>query len=66
MKMRSLNFLVVAELSISLFKLGWTKEGAIQGKLTPVYNVKEVVAIAGTDALKSLIENGEFVFSNFK
>lgn len=66
MKRASLNFLAVAGLSLGLFAFGSIKEGGIQGKVTPVEGAKEVVAVAGTDTLKSQISNGAFVFSNVK
>ncbi len=66
MKRASLNFLAVAGLSLGLFAFGSIKEGGIQGKLTPAEGAKEVVAIAGTDTLRSQMNNGTFVFSNLK
>jgi len=66
MKKASLNFLAVAGLSIGLFAFGSIKEGGIQGKVTPSEGAKEVVAVAGTDTLRSQISNGTFVFSNVK
>lgn len=66
MKKASLNFLAVAALSIGLFAFGSIKEGGIQGKITPAEGAKEVVAVAGTDTLRSQISNGVFVFSNVK
>ena len=66
MKRASLNFLAVAGLSLGLFAFGSIKEGGIQGKVTPAEGAKEVVAVAGTDTLRSQISNGAFVFSNVK
>ena len=66
MKRASLNFLAVAGLSLGLFAFGSIKEGGIQGKLTPAEGAKEVVAIAGTDTLRSQMNNDTFVFSNLK
>lgn len=66
MKRASLNFLAVAGLSLGLFAFGSIKEGGIQGKVTPAEGAKEVVAVAGTDTLRSQISNGVFVFSNVK
>ncbi|RYG21027.1 MAG: carboxypeptidase regulatory-like domain-containing protein [Chitinophagaceae bacterium] len=66
MKRASLNFLAIAGLSIGLFAFGSIKEGGIQGKITPAEGVKEVVAVAGTDTLRSQISNGAFVFSSVK
>jgi hypothetical protein len=66
MKRASLNFLAVAGLSIGLFAFGSIKEGGIQGKVTPAEGAKEVVAIAGTDTLRSQVSNGVFVFSKVK
>ncbi|MFD0940131.1 carboxypeptidase-like regulatory domain-containing protein [Pedobacter boryungensis] len=66
MKRASLNFLAVAGLSLGLFAFGSIKEGGIQGKVTPAEGVKEVVAVAGTDTLRSQISNGAFMFSNVK
>lgn len=66
MKKASLNFLAVAALSIGLFAFGSIKEGGIQGKVTPAEGAKEVIAIAGTDTLRSQINDGVFVFSKLK
>ena len=66
MKRASLKFLAVAGLSIGLFAFGSIKQGGIQGKVTPAEGAKEVVAVAGTDTLRSQISNGAFVFSNVK
>jgi len=66
MKRASLNLLAVAGLSIGLLAFGSIKEGGIQGKVTPAEGAKEVVAVAGTDTLRSQVSNGAFVFSNVK
>ena len=66
MKRASLNFLTVAGLSIGLFAFGSIKEGGIQGKVTPAEGAKEVIAVAGTDTLRSQISNGTFVFGKVK
>lgn len=66
MKRASLNILAAVGLSLSLFAFGSIKQGGIQGKVTPAEGAKEVVAIAGTDTLRSQISNGAFVFSNVK
>jgi len=66
MKRASLNFLAVAGLSLGLFAFGSVKEGGIQGKVTPSEGAKEVVAVTGTDTLRSQLSNGTFVFSNVK
>jgi hypothetical protein len=66
MKRASLNFLAAAGLSIGLFAFGSIKDGGIQGRITPAEGAKEVVAVAGTDTLRSQISNGAFVFSHVK
>ncbi|WP_316785856.1 carboxypeptidase-like regulatory domain-containing protein [Pedobacter frigiditerrae] len=66
MKRASLGILAVAGLSLGLFAFGSIKEGGIQGKVTPAEGAKEVVAVAGTDTLRSTISNGAFVFSKVK
>jgi hypothetical protein len=66
MKRASLGLLTVACLSLGLLAFGSINEGGIQGKVIPSEGVKEVVAIAGTDTLRSAISNGTFVFSNVK
>ncbi|TKC12869.1 carboxypeptidase regulatory-like domain-containing protein [Pedobacter polaris] len=66
MKRASLSILAIAGLSIGLLAFGSIKEGGIQGKVTPAEGAKEVVAIAGTDTLRSQISNGAFVFSKVK
>ena len=66
MKRASLNFLAIAGLSLGLFAFGSIKQGGIQGKVIPAEGVKQVVAVAGADTLRSQISNGVFVFSNVK
>lgn len=66
MKKMSLNFLAITGVSIGLLAFGSIKEGGIQGKVTPAEGVKEVVAVAGTDTLRSEISNGVFVFGKVK
>ncbi|RZL39107.1 MAG: carboxypeptidase regulatory-like domain-containing protein [Pedobacter sp.] len=66
MKTAGLKMLAVAGLSLGLFAFGSIKEGGIQGKVSPAEGAKEVVAVAGTDTLRSQISNGAFVFSNVK
>jgi hypothetical protein len=66
MKRASLSFLAVAGLSMGIFAFGSVKEGGIQGKVTPAEGAKEVVAVSGTDTLRSQISNGVFVFSKVK
>lgn len=66
MKKVSLNILVVAGLSIGLFAFGSIKDGGIQGKVSPAEGAKEVVAVAGTDTLRSQVSNGVFVFGRVK
>jgi hypothetical protein len=66
MKRASFNILAASALSLSLFAFGSIKEGGIQGKVTPVEGAKEVIAIAGSDTLRSQINNGAFIFSNVK
>ena len=66
MKRASLNFLAVAGLSIGLLAFGSPKDGGIKGTVNPAEGAKEVVAIAGTDTLRSQISNGAFVFSKVK
>lgn len=66
MKRAGLNILAIAGLSFGLFAFGSIKEGGIQGKVSPAEGAKEVIAVAGTDTLRSQIANGAFVFSNLK
>lgn len=66
MKKASLNLLAIAGLSLGLFAFSANNQGGIQGKVTPAEGAKEVIAIAGTDTLRSQINNGSFVFSNVK
>jgi hypothetical protein len=66
MKKASLNFLAVAGLSLGLFAFSSINEGGIQGRVTPAEGAKEVIAIAGTDTLRSQVSNGAFVFGKVK
>ena len=66
MKRSSIKILAIASLSLGLFAFASIKEGGIQGKVTPAEGAKEVVAVVGTDTLRSQINNGAFVFSSVK
>ena len=66
MKRASLNFLVAVGISVGLFAFGSIKQGGIQGKVTPAEGAKEVLAVTGSDTLRSQMSNGAFVFSNVK
>lgn len=66
MKRASLNFLAAVGISVGLFAFGSIKQGGIQGKVTPAEGAKEVLAVAGSDTLRSQMSNGAFVFSNVK
>ncbi len=66
MKKVSLKFLATAGLCLGLFAFSATKDGGIQGKITPAEGAKEVYAIAGTDTLKAELNQGSFVFSKVK
>lgn len=66
MKKASLNLLAVAGLSLGLFAFSTIDQGGIQGKVTPAEGAKEVVAVMGTDTLRSQVSNGTFMFSNVK
>lgn len=66
MKKASLNLLAVAGLSLGLFAFNAVNEGGIKGKIIPANGAKEVVAVMGTDTLRSEINNGTFLFSHIK
>jgi len=66
MKRANLNFLAAIGISVGLFAFGSIKQGGIQGKVTPAEGAKEVLAVAGSDTLRSQMSNGAFVFSNVK
>lgn len=66
MRRASLNLLTVAGLSIGLLAFSSVREGGIKGTVTPAEGASEVIAIAGTDTLRSQITNGTFVFGDVK
>lgn len=66
MRRASLNLLTVAGLSIGLLAFSSVREGGIKGTVAPAEGASEVIAIAGTDTLRSQITNGTFVFGNVK
>lgn len=66
MKKLSLNFLTVAGLSLGLLAFTSIKEGGIKGTVTPAEGATQVVAIAGTDTLKTDVSSGSFTFTNVK
>jgi len=66
MKKAGFNILAISGLSFILCAFALVKQGGIQGKVTPAEGVKEIIAIAGTDTLRSKISNGVFVFDQVK
>lgn len=66
MKKLSLNFLMVAGLSFILVAFAFIKDSGISGKISPADGASEVLAVSGTDTLKTVVSNGSFVFSPIK
>lgn len=66
MKKAGLYILAIVSLSFGLLAFASIKDGGIRGKITPAEGVKEIIAFAGTDTLRSKISNGVFVFSHVK
>lgn len=66
MKKLSLNFLMVAGLLFALVSFTLIKESGIIGKISPADGASEVLAVSGTDTLKTVVSNGTFVFSPIK
>ena len=61
-----LKLMSIAAFSASLFAFSPERDGGIQGRVSPAEGVKEIVAVAGADTLRSQLSNGMFVFSNVK
>lgn len=66
MKKASLNFIAVLGLSLGLLAFTSIREGGIQGKVSPAEGASEVLAVAGTDTLRTGITNGSFTFGKVK
>lgn len=66
MKRLSLNFLMVIGLLFALIAFTFIKESGITGKISPADGASEVLAVAGTDTLKTVVSNGSFIFSPIK
>lgn len=66
MRRTGVNFLMVAGLALALLAFTFIKTGNIQGKVTPATGASEVLAVLGTDTLRTGVNNGSFVFRNVK
>lgn len=64
--MKRLSFLMVLGLVLSFFAFTLIKDGGIQGKIVPADGAEQVMAVSGTDTLKTGINNGSFMFSGVK
>lgn len=53
-------------LSLALVAFTFIKESGIMGKISPVGAATEVLAVSGTDTLKTVVSNGSFVLSPIK
>ena len=57
---------MVTGLLLALVAFTFIKESGIRGKILPADGASEVLAIAGTDTLKTMVNNGTFIFSPIK
>lgn len=53
-------------LALGMLAFTLIKDGGIQGKVSPADGAVQVLAVAGTDTLKTEINNGSFVFGAVK
>ena len=53
-------------LLFALVAFTFIKESGITGKISPADGASEVLAVAGTDTLKTVVSNGSFIFSPVK
>ncbi|MEQ7798398.1 carboxypeptidase regulatory-like domain-containing protein [Pedobacter sp. ASV1-7] len=66
MKRTAINYLMVTGLAIILFSFSFIKTGNIRGKVLPAEAAAEVLAVLGSDTLKTVVNNGNFTFPNIK
>lgn len=66
MKKLSVNFLALAAIGMALLAFTFVKNGGIKGTVTPIDRVTQVIAVAGTDTLRTVLNNGNFSFSEVK
>ena len=66
MKKTAVNFLMIIGLALSLLAFAFIKTGNIQGKVTPAGAASQVLAVLGADTLRTVANNGSFVFRNVK
>jgi hypothetical protein len=64
--MKRLSFLMVMGLVLGMLAFTFIKNGGIQGKVSPADGAAQVLAVSGTDTLKTEINNGSFTFSAVK
>lgn len=60
--MKRFSFLMIIGLGIGLLAFTYIKEGKIQGRIAPADAASQVLAVLGTDTLRSAVNNGNFAF----
>lgn len=66
MKRLNLKILLATGLLFALIAFTFSKESGIIGRIFPANAASEVVAVSGSDTLKTTINNGAFIFSPIK
>ena len=66
MKKLSFNFLAATASALILFAFTMVKNGGIKGNVSPVDGAVEVLAVSGTDTLRSALNSGNFTFTEVK
>jgi len=56
----------MAGLAIGLLSFSIIKTGNIRGKVLPAGSALTVIAVQGTDTLRTAVSNGNFAFQNIK
>lgn len=66
MKKLSLSLLVCTVFALGILAFAFIKNGGIKGTVAPADGATEVIAISGTDTLRTVISNGSFTFGEVK
>lgn len=66
MKNPILNLLLISGLVLGVLAFTLVREGGIRGRISPAETVAQVLAITGTDTLRTDVASGRFSFANIK
>ena len=66
MKKLSLSFLALTVFAFILLAFTIVKNGGIKGNVSPVEGATEILAVSGTDTLRTVPNSGNFNFADVK